>query len=478
MSTYGARTRNLRSLAAIALVTTALVGCSGASSPTPAASASAGAASPSGAASAAASGAGSAISGSITWWGWSPLVNVSKEYIAAFNKDYPNIQVTFKQIQIADYDAAIRPALASSVGPDVYDIAPGGGIGSIASYGSAALDLKPMMVKALGSDWQSKIAPIGVADMTTSDGKLAGASIGSTFAGTLWINQDIFSKYSLTPPKTLDQWVTLCKTLRANSQGCFLQGAGQVAFNQDTLQSIADSIQPGYWTKASKREPGTSWNDPVMVQALTIWKQLFTDGIMDPGALGLQQYPDANNAFLSGKTAMVMMGTWYMQNSTTEGMTAGISGAGVANPKPFTAIAIPFPDVAGKGNPSSIYGNSDYGLAINSKSKNQDAAAAFVTWMTTSTAGQQVIANALNEIASLKGVEPAWSSINLVNSTAQQPVLQKLIADTGSVSEPRLSLISADLQQAIGVASTTVVEGQATPEQAAATLEKTVAAFK
>ena len=43
---------------------------------------------------------------------------------------------------------------------------------------------------------------------------------------------------------------------------------------------------------------------------------MFTDGIMEPGALGVQQYPDANNDFMAGKDAMVMMGTWYMQYAT------------------------------------------------------------------------------------------------------------------------------------------------------------------
>ncbi|HWG13886.1 MAG TPA: hypothetical protein VG268_11505 [Streptosporangiaceae bacterium] len=54
---------------------------------------------------------------------------------------------------------------------------------------------------------------------------------------------------------------------------------------------------------------------------------------MESGALGLQQYPDANNAFMSGKDAMIMMGTWYMQYSTGAGMSAAISAAGVKNPK-------------------------------------------------------------------------------------------------------------------------------------------------
>ena len=54
------------------------------------------------------------------------------------------------------------------------------------------------------------------------------------------------------------------------------------------------------------------------MKTLSIWKQLFTDGIMQSGAVGYQQYPDANNDFLTGKYAMVMMGTWYTQYSTTK----------------------------------------------------------------------------------------------------------------------------------------------------------------
>ena len=63
--------------------------------------------------------------------GLDATVQGADAYIKAFNEAYPNIHVTFKEITIAGYDAAMQ-ALASSVGPDVFDIAPGGGIGSIA----------------------------------------------------------------------------------------------------------------------------------------------------------------------------------------------------------------------------------------------------------------------------------------------------------------------------------------------------------
>jgi raffinose/stachyose/melibiose transport system substrate-binding protein len=63
-----------------------------------------------------------------------------------------------------------------------------------------------------------------------------------------------------------------------------------------------------------------------------------------------------------------------------------------------------------------------------------------------------------------------------VKPDAQQPNLQELIKTTSTVSEPRLSLVSSELQEAVGVAATTVAAGQATPEQAAKKLQETMAA--
>ena len=67
-----------------------------------------------------------------------------------------------------------------------------------------------------------------------------------------------------------------------------------------------------------------------------------------------------------------------------------LAAAGVSNAKPFPILPIAFPDVAGSGNSSEMYGDSDFGLAVSTKSKSRAAAETFVKWMTTTTAGQQV----------------------------------------------------------------------------------------
>ena len=416
--------------------------------------------------------AGSATSADITWWGWTPTSQVAEQYIKAFNEQYPNIHVTYKMLTIAGYNAALRPALASTVGPDVFDVAPGGANGSVETYSPDAVNLAPAVEKALGSNWQSKLSPIGVSSLMIGQ-KLAAVSVGAVYSGTVWINENLFSQYHLSPPTTLAQWTSDCATFKAHGIGCFVQGVGQTAFNEDTLQAISDNIQPGVWAKAIQGQ--VPWTSPTIVKALTIWKEMFSDGIMEKGALGVQQYPDANNDFMSGKYAMVMMGTWYMQYDTQAGMSAAISAAGVASPKNFTALPIAFPDVAGTGHTGALYGDSDYGLAVNAKSSHQAAATTFAVWLGTSTAGQEQVANALDDIAALKGIEPNWSNVSLVNSSTQQAALSKLITNAVASSEPRLGTVTPNLQLAIGVASTTVASGSATPAQAAATLQAAAA---
>lgn len=411
---------------------------------------------------------GSATSGDITWWGWTPDATNASKLIAAFNKEYPDIKVEFVSKPIDSYDSVLSPAITSSQGPDVFNVAPGSANGGVQTFEAGAIDLTSAVEGALGSDWKSKLAPAGVDGLSVGD-KLVGLSAGAVYSGGLWINQDIFDKYDLKAPTTMAEWKSVCGTLKADGQGCFVQGAGQWAFDMDTFEAIADNVEPGLYIKASKGE--VPWTDPKFVTAMDLWKSLFTDGIMQEGAVGLQQYPDANNAFMSGKYAMVMMGTWYTQYAVKDSMVAAMEAAGVGSPTPITLTPIPFPDLAGTGNTGSMFGDADYGLAVSAKSTKQAAATTFALWLTTSTAGQQAVANTLNDIPALKGITPQWDQIDLVNPDKQKAALQAYTESAGAATEPRFATVSADLNTAFRDALIGVASGDKTAAQALEGLE-------
>lgn len=413
---------------------------------------------------------GSATSGSIQWWSWTPDNDLAQREIAEFNKEFPDIKVTFKKVPNADYTGVLRPALASNDGPDVFTVAASGSVGPVSVFAPYAQDLTPAITEKLGGDWKSQIAPTMVDAFTVQD-KLAAFPWAKQGAGSVWINKDLFDKYGLTAPTTLEEWVKVCETFRANGHGCFKEGVGGSGFDVDTLHSIANSVEPGSFTAAARGEK--KWTDPALVKAWEIFNQLSENGILDEGAVGVQQYPDVNNAFLTGKVPMVQMGYWYSQYATVNSLTAALSGAGVPSDAPkITIVPVPFPDVAGKGNPSTIFSDPDAAQAVNTKSKSRNAATTFALWLGASKSGQQTVANNVDSIPTLKGVEAAWDTIELVNPKVQTPLLQDFAKKAQESTEPRQLSLSAVHIQGVIDANQAVLTGQRSPGQAAEDMQR------
>ena len=211
----------------------------------------------------------SASEGDITWWGWTPDKPLADKLIASFNEEYPDITVEFVSKPIDTYDSVLGPAITSTDGPDVFNVAPGSANGGVQTFQAGAIDLASAAEEALGSDWQSQLAASGVEGLSV-DGKVVGLSAGAVYSGSLWINQDLFDQYGLTPPTTYDEWVSVCDTFKAAGQGCFVQGAGQWAFDMDTFEAIMQNVEPGAYVDASRGE--MSYTDPAFVEGMEIWK--------------------------------------------------------------------------------------------------------------------------------------------------------------------------------------------------------------
>ncbi|WP_460798636.1 ABC transporter substrate-binding protein [Microbacterium sp. GXF0217] len=412
---------------------------------------------------------GSATSGTVNWWSWTPDNDLAEREIAAFNEEYPDIEVVYKKIPSGDYNAVMRPALASNEGPDVFTVAAVGTVGPIDLFGDYATDLTADAEKLMGADWKSQVWDLGVEAFTDEDDRFVAMPWARIGAGGMWINQDLFDQFQLEAPTNLQEWKEVCEVFRSNGYGCFREGVGAKLFDVDTLHSIVNSIEPGLYEKAIHGE--AEWTDPAIVEAFEIFASLESEGILDPGSVGIQQYPDVNNAFLSGEVAMVQMGSWYAQYMTTNSMTAALAGAGVpASTEPITIVPVDFPDVAGKGNPPTLFIEPDAAQAVNAKSKVRNAATTFALWLGGTESGQQAVTDNMDSVPTLKGIEPKWDSLELVNPDVQLPLLQELYADYSAATEQRKGLPGVNLQ-AIADANQAVVSGQATPEEGAASIQ-------
>jgi len=382
-------------------------------------------------------------SGTATWWGWTPDTPVATKYIAEFNKVYPDIKIKYTNYENADYAPTMSTAFQTGAGPDIFDVSAGGNVGGKQLWGQYAMDMTPVAEKIMGAGWKDKFATGYVADLTDS-GKVVALPLGGVAADFFWINKDLFDKVGVsTEIKTYAELKAACDKFQAAGVQCFTMGTNSTdTFSTELLRTIMSSIDPTIYMKALHGQ--VSWDNPVFTQAIDMIRKMQTDGIISQDATSIKQYPEANNHFMSGKAAIVQMGTWYAQYAAKASMLASMQGAGVSNPVPFTMLPMVSPDFAGKGHIPGYVGEADYGLAVNAKSKNAEAAKTFVTWLTTTKEGQQDVGNAIDLVPALKGVQADWTALGLVSPDTQIPIFKTLFTDAAKAPESRNLYISAE----------------------------------
>jgi raffinose/stachyose/melibiose transport system substrate-binding protein len=396
----------------------------------------------------------------LKWESWSPLDPEAKQLIAEFNKTNPNIKVEYKFLQYPDYIKDLKLKMASGEGPDIFFGQSGA---MIREYAEFAEDLGPYAQKLWGGGWKNRFYPVGL-NQTILDGKAAGIPFGLLTAGWVWYNADLLKKAGIQePPKTLEELIADAKKLRGAGVTPFVQGAKDNWINFDTYMAIANQTAPGvvYQADAGKAK----WTDPGLVQAMQIWKRLFTDGVMEKGALSKTQYPDAAQAFYKGQAAMTMEGSWEVGNLVSSAGRAILKGSyGVKKYPEWRPFA--FPDVNGDGQPGTLTSGPDAIAMINSASKHKDAAWKFVAFLV-GQGGQQFHADHL--------LPPAAKGYKLDPSKAARPdlqdVLEAQISGLDSAKYPR-EFNYPEIQEALGQALQKVASGQQDPEAAMASVQQ------
>ena len=393
----------------------------------------------------------------VNWWSWNPGPPLSTQFVNTFNKSHPHIKLVFKNQAYDDYINTLKLSMASGTGPDIFGTQAGA---MQRAYAPFMEDLTPYAQKTWGTSWQSRFYDFGLSQLTSGNATRSLPFFLSA-AGTLWYNKSIFDKYGLQPPKTFDEWVSVSQALQSKGVTPFVQGAKDAWVNYDMYIALSNAIAPGkiYNAIAGK----TPWTDSDLVKAMSTWQQMFHNGIIQKGALGLTEYPDANNQFSQGKAAMILLGTWNDSVMTKAGQANAQSTLGVKDNFQFLPIA--FPTISGQS--TKIFGGPDVALAMNKDSKVKDAAWQVLSWLTSQDA-QDIHAKALNQPA-IKGLPIDKSDV--ISDTQKSALTAQEQEFNTNVIGPR-EIPYPELQTALGDALQNVATGTQSPQQAMAAVDK------
>jgi len=307
----------------------------------------------------------------ITLESWTPSQKVMDNIVAEFEKENPNITVKATLLPYADYVTAIKTELASGTGPDVFDLQTGGMLNEFAPL---VTPLDKLATSQLGADWKSAYKKSAL-DQSSVDGAVYGLPHGFQPAGLLWVNKTLLDANGIKIPTTMGELVTASQKLRAAGVVPVAIGAKDDWMLIDIFSSMSNAIAPGDQYKAMDGKG--SWDTPGLVKAFNEFASMFKTGVAQDGAAGAATYTDTYDLYADGKAAFFTNGGWNQDMFV---------GAADRIGKFDSAVTL-MPTSAG---PAPVIAGISALLAVNGKSKNQEAALKLAQFMS-SGPGQQIV---------------------------------------------------------------------------------------
>ncbi|WP_069811953.1 ABC transporter substrate-binding protein [Streptomyces sp. TP-A0874] len=281
---------------------------------------------------------------------------VWKKIIAEFEKQNPDIKVTYVPVPITDVQSKYDTAIAGGGLPDV------GGVGTAYLANMVAQDaLEPLTERIADSTLEGRLSRGMVASVEAAggSGKELFSVPTSANQGTLWYRTDLFEAAGLETPETWEEFYAAAEKLTdrgANEFGFTIRGgAGSVA--QALEMMYAQSGIDTFW-----KDDRTTVNDPENVKALERYVGLYKKAT--PAA-------DLNNDFAK-MVAQFDSGDIGMLQHNLGSYTDHVKAFGEDR-----VDGIPLPP-AEKGGVRTVVSNPVDGLGLFRTSKNKSAAWKFI----------------------------------------------------------------------------------------------------
>lgn len=303
------------------------------------------------------------------WHQWSNDTNELKKYydqaVEEYMKENPNVTINSQTLDTEAYKTKISAEFAGDAkGIDVFYY---WGAGTAKKLVTA--DKLLALDEYLTDEVKAKILP-GSTSAFEYDGKTYSLPSFSWYM-TLFCNQELFDKAGAKIPTTYDELVIACEKLAD------LEGVTPIAAGAKDGWNAAFVYQA-----LALREVGAS-----DVNAMLKGEKEFTEAgykdaaqkvvdLYNAGAFGKNPLEsgndDANSAFINGKAAMRIMGSWFANQVYTD-------ESATINPENVVAYKIPM--MTGKGNEFDYCGGFVESFWVNKRTTNPKEAAKFAIYI-------------------------------------------------------------------------------------------------
>ena len=338
---------------------------------------------------------------SVSLWTWSPITRTAEKMIDAFEKANPDITIDYTNYNYnPEYLQALSAASASDNLADIVGLQPGS---LTQTYSDYLIDLSDYAKAEWGDDWTS------VYDNVTQSQLQLGNKDGDDGHYILPIEtQDIYVEYNKTlfeqlglkVPTTYDELVEVSKTLRDNGYAPLFFGGADGWQHVNLLLMCTSQISDTLFDECQNGEK--AWTCDEMKQAMTNYKKLFDDGVMQDGSLSSTSYSDGTTLFLAGQAGMMLLGSWWAQEYTSEDVSDAVAN--------WDYDYFYLPALEEGLSDSKAIGGVDFGYGITKNCGNPDLAwKALVSFATGE--GAQEIANDMNNHLSYPNIEPDTSAM-------------------------------------------------------------------
>lgn len=289
-----------------------------------------------------------------------------------FNATHPGIHATVTIMRQEDHYNALKVDFAAGSAPDVIGIAPGA---DLEQYKSQLAPMADYAKAEWGDSWEDLFTDASFTTIKLSGDGIYAFPSAMSASGTVWYNNKLMTESGVASfPATWEELTEAAQTLRSAGQIPLMFGGKDNWHNYDMFITILATINKDLCNDVFALD--AEWTESDVVKAFDYYQRLFTDGIVQDGALsttiyneGYSQWKDDDG---NSSIPMIFNGSWDLgslkaENSFYENFSS--NDIRVAT----------MPSIEGKEG--AVLTAPDVAWGINAASPNQQAAWEFVKWL-------------------------------------------------------------------------------------------------